>query len=254
MSGAATLDALAAWLAPLYERLDPVLRFERFIDGAADAWQRRALASTAATMALRVCRQAGKSSVLAALAIGAMERGKTVLVLAPAERQAKELARKVVSFLPKTLLVVERSTLTELELSNGGRLICVPASGATIRGYTIDLLLIDEAAFCDEDAVTAVLPMVVDDGRVVFASTTGARSGYFANIFLTPNASGDVDKITVRGTEIPRLAKKVERMRATLAPHKFRAEIEVEFLAEGEGYFDMGAIARAVSAEAPLWA
>ena len=157
----------------------------------------------------------------------------TVLVLAPAERQAKELARKVVAFIPKTALVVERSTLTELELTNGGRLICVPASGATIRGYTIELLLIDEAAFCDEEAITAVLPMVTDNGRTVFSSTTGLRSGYFANIFLQSGNIDEVHKIIVRGSQIPRLARKVARLRAVLPPHRFRAEVEVEFIAEG---------------------
>ncbi|TIX48855.1 terminase large subunit domain-containing protein [Alteraurantiacibacter aquimixticola] len=232
------------WLLSLEERLDPVLLFERFVGNSADGWQARILRSSAATMALRVCRQAGKSCCLATLAIVEMRKGGTVLVICPAERQAKELARKVREYLPMTDLVVERSTQTEIEVANGARLICVPSTGATIRGYTVDLLLIDEAAFCDDDSLIAVLPMVKDCGRTVFASTPAGRTGMFASLFLEPKP--EVERIVVKGTEIPRLAARVERLRVALPPTKFRQEVEVEMLGGGENYFDIAAIERAV--------
>ena len=230
------------WLDDLCMRVDITRRFSRFVEGAPDPWQQQALESTADTLALRVCRQAGKSSVLATLALDEMSRAHTALVIAPAERQAKELTRKVQQFLPQTHMNAERATQTEIEVDTGGRLVCVPSTADTIRGYTVHLLLIDEAAFCDDDSITAVLPMVTDDGRVVFASTPGGRTGHFAEMFLSTRPIPGVEKITVRGTDIPRLQKKVERMRAALSPIKFRQEIEVEFLGEGESYFDLSTI------------
>lgn len=232
------------WLLSLEERLDPVLLFERFVGGRADDWQARVLRSATSTIALRVCRQAGKSSCLATLAVIAMRRGETVLVICPAERQAKELARKVREYLPMTDLLVERSTLTEIEIANGARLICVPASGATIRGYTVDLLLIDEAAFCEDESLIAVLPMVKDKGRTIFASTPAARQGMFANLFLEPKP--EVERIVVKGTDLPRLASRVERLRIALPPTKFRQEVEVEMLGGGDNFFDIAAIEKAV--------
>jgi hypothetical protein len=232
------------WLLSLEERLDPVLLFERFVGGRADEWQARLLRSASPTVAIRVCRQAGKSCSLATLAIIEMRRGGTVLVICPAERQAKELARKVREYLPKTDLHVERSTQTEIETANGARLICVPSTGATIRGYTVDLLLIDEAAFCDDDSLIAVLPMVKDGGRTIFASTPAGRQGMFASLFLDPKP--EVERIVVKGTDIPRLAARVERLRVALPPTKFRQEVEVEMLGGGENYFDLTAIERAV--------
>lgn len=139
---------------------------------------------------------------------------------------------------------MERSTQTEIELSNGSRLICVPSTGATIRGYTVDLLLIDEAAFCDDDSLIAVLPMVKDNGRTVFASTPAGRKGMFASLFLEPKS--EVERIVVKGTDIPRLAARVERLRVALPPTKFRQEVEVEMLGGGENYFDIAAIEKAV--------
>jgi hypothetical protein len=217
---------LNEWLLSLEERLDPVILFERFVENEADPWQRQVLLSTSSTIALRVCRQAGKSCC-------------------PAERQAKELARKVREYLPKTDLAVERSTQTEIECSNGSRLICVPSTGATIRGYTVSLLLVDEAAFCDDESLIAVLPMVMDGGRTVFASTPAGRQGMFASLFLDPKVG--VERIVVRGTDIPRLAARVERLRVALPPTKFRQEVEVEMLGGGENYFDIAAIEKAVS-------
>lgn len=233
------------WLLSLEERLDPVLLFERFVESDADPWQRQVLLSSASTMALRVCRQAGKSCCLATLAIIEMRQGGTVLVICPAERQARELARKVREYLPKTDLRVERSTQTEIECSNGARLICVPSTGASIRGFTVSLLLIDEAAFCDEESLIAVLPMVTDGGRTIFASTPAGRQGMFASLFLDPKPG--VERIVVRGTDIPRLADRVERLRIALPPTKFRQEVEVEMLGGGENYFDIAAIEKAVS-------
>jgi hypothetical protein len=43
---------------------------------------------------------------------------------------------------------------------NGSRLVVVPASPGTIRGYAADLLCVDEAAFIDDDLFTAIWPML----------------------------------------------------------------------------------------------
>ena len=67
----------------------------------------------------------------------------------------------------------------------------------------------------------------------------------FASLFLDPKPS--VERFIVRGTDIPRLAARVERLRVALPPTKFRQEVEVEMLGGGENYFDIAAIEKAVS-------
>jgi len=84
-------------------------------------------------------------------------------------------------------------TQTEIETSNGGRFIAVSASGATIRGYTADLLLIDEMAYLPganggEDIVVALLPMLRDDGQIYYASTPAGKNNMFASLFLETEA------------------------------------------------------------------
>ncbi|MEO0344113.1 MAG: terminase family protein [Pseudomonadota bacterium] len=220
------------------------------IPGAiADPWQTEAFSSDAETVALLVCRQAGKSCVLAARGVREMERGGTTICLAPAERQTREITRKVARYLKTTNLVIERSTLTEIEANNGSRFIAVPASGATIRGYTADLLLVDECAFLpnDDAVISSILPMLKDNGQAFYASTPAGKGNLFAQMFLEPQEA--VHRIKVPGTSIPRLKAKVDRLRRTLSATRFRAEVMCEFLADGVSYFDLSVIEQATSQE-----
>ena len=251
-------NALHDWCATLERDLDPAAEMLHFLQQEipnatdVDPWQCEAVLSTAGTIAMRVCRQAGKSCVLATRAVRRLKQGHTVLCLAPADRQSREIGRKVATYLRATDLVVERATQTEIETSNGGRFISVPASGATIRGYSVHEIQIDEAAYLPgenggEGVIVSVLPMLRDDGtsQVVFASTPAGKHGHFAELFLNPKP--DVHRIVVKGTSIPRLASRVERLRAQLSATRFRQEVEVEMLSDGHSYFDLAAIENATS-------
>ncbi|SOH95236.1 hypothetical protein SAMN06273572_108110 [Monaibacterium marinum] len=217
-----------------------------------DPWQVEAIMSDAQTVALLVCRQAGKSCILATRGVRELKRGGTIICVAPAERQTREITRKVQAYLRATDLVVERATQTEIECSNGGRFIAVPASGATIRGYTADLLLVDEMAYLlgtngGEDVVVSILPMLRDNGQTFYASTPAGKNNLFASLFLEPK--DNVHRIKVPGTSIPRLASRVERLRSQLSATRFRQEVMCEFLSDGLSYFDLSAIENATSME-----
>lgn len=247
-----------AWLKDLERRIDPGARMSHFLslelgrEVIADDYQVEAITSRAPTVAVRICRQAGKSCILATRSVDELEVGGTVIAIAPAERQTRELTRKVATYLRGTDMVIERSTMTEIEVNTGGRFIAVPASGATIRGYTATLICGDEVAFWPgdnggEDLIAAVTPMLTDDGQLFLASTPAGKNNYFASLFLNPKAGDGVHRIVVRGADIPRMATKVERLRQTLSPTKFRQEVLVEMLSDGVSYFDLDRIAQANS-------
>lgn len=239
---------------------DPFLKMGRYLsteipNSVADPWQVEAFTSVAQTVALLVCRQAGKSCVLAARGVSELERGGTTICLAPAERQTREITRKVSQYLRTTNLVIERATQTEIETNNGGRFIAVPASGSTICGYTADLLLVDEMAYLpghngSEDVVVALLPMLKDDGQTFYASTPAGKNNMFADLFLNPSL--DVHRIKVPGTSIPRLNARVERLRKQLSATRFKQEVECAFLSDGTSYFDLSVIERAVSTKGAI--
>lgn len=258
-------DALVPWIEDLERRLDPAALMAHFLslelgrEAKPDDWQVEAVTSNhpGGTTCLRVARQAGKSCVLATRGVLDLERGGTTICLAPAERQTREITRKVALYLRGTDMVIERATQTEIEVNTGGRFIAVPATGATIRGYTATQLLVDETAFLPgenggEDVITAILPMLVDEGQVFYASTPAGKHNFFAGLFLNEKPDDGIHRIVVRGTDIPRMAKKVERLRAQLSPTKFRQEVLVEILSDGISYFDLDLIEKATSEEAAI--
>lgn len=252
-------DALQSWCIGLELALDPQTRLARWMGHDPDPWQVEAFTTRTTEVAMRVGRQSGKTSVLAARAVEELHVPDSLsLCIAPAERQAKIIAREIANQLRRTDLVITRSTLTELEMSNGARVVALPSTSDTIRGYpSVSLLIIDECAFLQgegggEDLISSVMPMLTTQGQVYFSSTPAGKNNYFAKLFLDAKPGDEIHRIVVKGTSIPRLADKVERMRRTLSATKFRQEIEVEMLADGQSYFDLSIIENATSQEAAI--
>jgi hypothetical protein len=256
------LDGFTDWLRAVERDLNPAAKMAHFLsqefpNAWPDPWQIEAITSDAQTVATLICRQAGKSSVLATRGVIELERGGTVICLAPASRQTMEITRKVAQYLKCTDLVVERATQTEIETNNGGRFIAVPASGATIRGYTADLLLVDEMAYlpghnAGEDVVVALLPMLKDDGQTFYASTPAGKNNMFAQLFLDAKPDDGIHRIKVPGTSIPRLHARVERLRKQLSATRFKQEVECQFLTDGQAYFDLSVIEAATSTKGAI--
>jgi len=157
-----------------------------------DNWQKEVLA-TKGNLALRSGRQVGKSVVIAIKAgeFAISNRNKTIMVIASVERQAHLLFEKILSYIViKNKSIIKtgrfRPTKSKLQLKNGSVIHCLPTgeSGYGIRGYTIDVLIADEAAFIPEDVWTAVTPMLATTGGdIILLSTPFGKEGYFARCF-----------------------------------------------------------------------
>jgi len=239
------------WCHTVERSLDPALQLAHWMGHEPDEWQIRTFTTPASEVALRVGRQSGKTSVLAARAVKELHVPDSLtLCIAPAERQAKIIAREIGQQLRRTELTITRSTLTELEMSNGARCIALPSTSDTIRGFpSVSCILLDECAFLsdDENLISSIVPMLTTDGQMYFSSTPAGRNNYFAKLFLEAKPDDGIHRIVVRGTDIPRLADKVARMRRTLSAVKFRQEILVEMLSQHSAYFDLDLIEKANS-------
>jgi len=155
---------------------DPVALF-RAAFGEPDAWQLRALRSTAPRLAFNASRQAGKTGVAATIAChtALAEAGALILVVSPGLRQSQEAFRRVLD----VYRAAGRPTPPEaenrlaLELANGARVLALPGSERTIRGFAaVRLLVVDEAARVADETYHAVRPMLaVSHGRLVTLST-----------------------------------------------------------------------------------
>ena len=162
-----------------------------------DQWQKQIL-DTKGNICVRSGRQVGKSTIVSIKAgdYAVKNRKKTILIISSTERQAYLLFEKVFSYLydnyPKKIILKgkDRPTKTRIKLFNKSVIYCLPTGpdGHGIRGYTVDLLIADEAAFIGEDVWTAVTPMVATtQGDVILLSTPHGRSGYYYDCFSRPN-------------------------------------------------------------------
>ena len=171
-------------------------------------------------------RQTGKSTTIGALAYDDVTRGKTCLLAAPSQRQSQELLRRIVVFLqadpvPPKLI---RSSLSEIETAHGGRVVSIPATDQA-RGFTADTIVLDEAAWLDDTAISALLPMRKTDGRVLMLSTPYGREGFFHDTW----AAAKTRRIFARSVDIPRLKEKVAYDQRFMSEIRFRAEHLCEF-------------------------
>ena len=198
-----------------------------------DPWQERLLRSDAPLVLLNVSRQAGKSSMAALIGLHrALHRpGSLVLILAPAERQAKETFAKVTAFYGNLGRPVGADSDRKLgmELSNGSRVEALPGSERTIRGFSgVGLLIVDEAARVDDGLYYAVRPMLaVSGGRLMMLSTPYGKRGVFYEEWT--NGEG-WERYEVPASECPRIPPTfLEAERRSMPEWWFAQEYGCEF-------------------------
>lgn len=127
-------------------------------------------------------------------------------------------------------------TKSKLELRNGTKILCLPTGldGRGIRGYTVDLLIADEAAFIPRRVWDAVVPMIstrIKHGaRMVLLSTPFGRENYFHDCFDDPNFT----KFHVSSEECTRIPKEfLEQQKKRMSKISYSQEWLGEF-ADGQ--------------------
>jgi len=199
-----------------------------------DDWQQEVL-ETHGNIALRSGRQVGKSTIISikAAEYAIKNPKKTILIIASVERQARLLFEKTLAYLVDhygrfICTGKKRPTMHIINLTNGSRIYCLPTgmSGYGIRGYTVDLLIADEAAFISEDVWQAVTPMLASTGgNIVLISTPFGKAGYFYSCFTNPAYKS----FHISSEDCPRIDKaflKLEKERMT------HVEYSQEYLGE----------------------
>lgn len=215
-----------------------------------DPWQAAFLRAPAPRALLLCARQTGKSTVVGALAThtALYQPGSLVLLFAPGQRQAVELFRKVTLFF-KAVAPVEpdAESALRMELPNRSRIVALPGSPDTVRGYSApDLVVIDEAAFVADELYAAVRPMLATSrGRLVAMTTPAGCSGWFYKAWTT---GGDAwSRSTIRAADCARIpASFLAAERAALPAHVYAAEYDVEFVDTAAQVFGSALIERAM--------
>ncbi|HEX2108046.1 MAG TPA: terminase family protein [Rubrobacteraceae bacterium] len=232
--------------------------FARSLGVEPDPWQERLLCSGSARILLNCSRQSGKSTMSAMIALhrALYHPGSLILILAPAERQAKELFSKATGMYRTLGHPIPSDSYRKLgmELTNGSRIEALPGSERTIRGYSgVDLLILDEAARVADDLYFAIRPMLaVSGGALLMLSTPAGRRGVF---FEEWSEGRGWERYEVPASEVPRISEAfLEEERRVLPSRVYRQEYECSFEEVEDAVFAFEDVQAAITEEvSPLF-
>jgi hypothetical protein len=125
-----------------------------------------------------------------------------------------------------------------LEFPNGSRIVGLPGTEGTIRGFSaVALLLVDEAARVSDELYMAIRPMLaVSDGTLWLMSTPFGKRGFFYETWA--NGGAEWERFRAPATECARIKEAfLEEERATMGERCFRQEYLCEFEDAVSGVF-----------------
>lgn len=147
--------------------------------------QREVVCSPARFRAITAGRQSGKSRTVAVAALhqAFTVPGSMTLIISAGEPSAQRLLAEVAALSSAPLLTgsVVDETKSQVTLSNGSLVMSVPASQRQVRGWAVDLLVLDEAGFVDPALWRAAEPTIIarPGSRVILCSSPWGGPDHF---------------------------------------------------------------------------
>jgi hypothetical protein len=156
-----------------------------------DDWQKEILEAEG-NILLCTGRQVGKTTIFAKKASDRLLKKPTkIIVVSLTEDQAQLIIQMVLTFLEKTnVRMIKtgrfRPTKNKIELRNGSTIISRPVgiTGDSVRGFTGDVLIVDEASRMNEAVFSSAMPVLLTTaGEIWLCSTPFGKKGYFYECF-----------------------------------------------------------------------
>jgi len=150
-----------------------------------DPWQAEALDNNSRFQLWNASRQSGKSLMLAVRALHQASEfsGSLSLILSASLRQSLETFRKVLDLYRQMNHPIKRldDSQSVMTLENGSRVLCLPGSEGTVRGYSApQLVALDEAGHIQDALYFSIRPFLVTSGwTLILSSTPFAKLGFF---------------------------------------------------------------------------
>jgi hypothetical protein len=198
-----------------------------------DDWQRIVIDGKEKRVLLNCCRQSGKTTLVSLMAVWTalfIPKSITVIV-SPSMRQSTETFKKCAEYLRecKGEIKLLEDSKSQCTLQNGSRIVSLPGSEGTVRGYSkVTLLILDEACRIPDDIIAAVKPfLATGNGALVALSTPFGRRGWFWEQWA---GVGEYLRIELDAYKCPRISEKfLEQERKTMSLAQFRQEYLCSF-------------------------
>ncbi|MEW6473025.1 MAG: hypothetical protein AB1679_12210 [Actinomycetota bacterium] len=193
-------------------------------------------------------RRAGKSRAVATKAIHSCltTPGFKVLIVSAGDDAARELLQTCSDLvsIPIVEELVDDVTTHVIRFKNGSTIRSVPASQKQVRGHGADLLIVDEAAFVDEDVLSAAKWVITANpgSQLLMTSTPyGRLDRWFATLYragLKPGNDLGVASFHWPSTVSPLVDEEVLRVfRATSTDREYRQEVLAEWVEDAGSLF-----------------
>jgi hypothetical protein len=200
----------------------------------ADKIQASVLDHNAHRLILCCARQWGKTTIVAikALHTAIFNPGTEIVVISRSVKQASLLLNKVcqsaaiLSFPRKRVLGYENS----LHLPNGSKIFAVANSEKSSRGYTANIVIVDEAALIEDDVIGSASPTLSrTNGKLWLLSTPNGQKGLFYHVWHDKALPGWLKvKATIEDSAYATPEFIAEQKR--LFPFNFRQDFYCEFM------------------------
>jgi phage FluMu gp28-like protein len=239
------------WLRDKF-RTDPAVFAEVVLGFQPFAYQSELLRSKSKRIVACWARQTGKTTAIAVKVthFAFTNSSTTTLIVSRGLRQSMIMfgvIENLVTSHPMLRKSVVKSTRTLIQLRNGSQIIALPCGpdGASLRGYTADLAVMDEAAFMPEDVISGVIfPMLATtNGSAIMLSTPWGRDHIFYRSFKNP----DYWSQHVKAEECPRISKEfLEEQKRDIGELRYKMEYEAEFIEDENSFFSQDLIRECV--------
>jgi hypothetical protein len=180
---------------------------------------------------------------------------KTVAILANKQSTADEILHRVrmaYELLPKWLQAGVKSwNKRSIELENNSRLFCAATSSTGVRGKSINLLMLDELAFVDnnlaEEFFTSVYPTISSslESKIIITSTPHGYNMFHKFWVEAENGTNGFCPIKVEWTEMPgRTQEWYDEQKGVLGELKAAQELDCTFLGSSLTLLTGGTLAK----------
>jgi hypothetical protein len=235
----------------LASALDPV-RLARRCGLEAEPWQQELLRSKSKRILVLAARQVGKSFMtgLVSLHQAAYTPQSLVLVVSHTQDGSNEFLSRVRAW-GRSLGLVDRDSETECRLVNQSRLVALPATVRSTRGYSAaNLIVLDECSHIqyDEEVIAGVLPTLRADGRIIALTTAGGARGWFFDRWQDGGSEWERFKIRAQDSK-QYTPKRIKDRRAEIGSWAARRDLDCDFAGSGSSYFDFDSIRACLSAD-----
>jgi hypothetical protein len=229
--------------------LDPII-LARDCGIEPDDVQAKLLTMTSRKALLCCSRQWGKSTIAALIALheALYSAPAMIILVSPSQPQSTELFKKIHDFWAKLPGAprCSQESLTRLQLENGSRIVSLPGSERTTRGFSAcTLLIMDEASRVPEELLAAVRPtLAATNGRFFALSTPAGKRGWFYEAWTRGEGW---ERVQVKADECPRISKQfLEEEMAQLGPMIYSQEYMTEFVDAETSVFSSALIEQAL--------